>query len=227
MCKRKFGIGADGLILLEDRPTADFRMVYFNADGNEGSMCGNGGRCAARFAQRLGMAGAQTEFEAVDGLHRATIDGGSVSLKMNDVPNVTQTATHCFLDTGSPHHVQMVSRLNEFEVIGNGRGIRNKTYGAAGANINFVEKISDSTFSVRTYERGVENETLSCGTGATAVALAMYRSGQTISKKVTVQTPGGNLKVTFGTAENGFTDIYLTGPATHVFEGLWNTAAYV
>lgn len=220
LCDRRFGIGADGLILLETHPTADFKMVYYNADGNLSSMCGNGGRCITLFAKDLGIIDTKASFEAVDGMHQATINKGIVSLKMSDVDKVEVMETHAFLDTGSPHHVERVSNLRKFDVKTNGSNIRYNTYGKEGANINFVEKVGDNTFSVRTYERGVEDETLSCGTGVTAVAIAMFETGNTNSTKVELQTPGGDLTVRFVKEGDFYKDVYLEGPAKQVFKGV-------
>ena len=221
MCDRKFGIGADGLILLEEHPTANFTMVYYNSDGNLSSMCGNGGRCITHFANHLGIIDSEANFEAVDGMHEAVIRDGIVSLRMNDVDGIEVTEEHVFLDTGSPHHVTMVEELDNYDVFGKGRAIRNDRYGKEGANVNFVSAISPAEFAVRTYERGVEDETLSCGTGVTAVALAMHERGETTSEEVTLRTPGGILKVTFRKKENGYTDINLIGPAVQVYKGVW------
>ena len=222
LCDRKFGIGADGLILLELHPTAHFKMVYYNADGNLSSMCGNGGRCITHFAMMLGIIESEAKFEAVDGIHEATIDGDLISLKMNNVTEVEVSENHTFLDTGSPHHVQMVSGIESFNVYDEGKTIRNARYGKEGANINFVEALDNDIFSVRTYERGVEDETLSCGTGVTAVALAMYETEMTSANEVTLKTPGGMLKVSFTKTPLGYQNIRLIGPATQVFKGIWN-----
>jgi diaminopimelate epimerase len=221
LCDRKFGIGADGLILLESHLTANFTMVYFNADGYPGSMCGNGARCITHFARFLGIIENEASFEAADGMHFATIEGQTVSLRMQDVKSVTAENDHRFLNTGSPHHVQLVKDLKEYEVVTNGRRLRNELYGKEGANINFVERISDNTFAVRTYERGVENETLSCGTGVTAVAIALADMGAVDSGIVTLETPGGNLKVTFRKENDVYKDIQLIGPAVMVYKGEW------
>ena len=221
LCDRKFGVGADGLILLEENTEVDFTMIYFNSDGHLGSMCGNGGRCVVHFANFLRAIEEETTFEAVDGLHGATIKDGIVSLKMNDVHTIDVNSDYVFLDTGSPHHVQLVENLKAFEVEKEGAFIRNDTYGKEGANINFVEPINESTFAVRTYERGVEAETLSCGTGVTAVAIALSEIRKTNSNKVTLQTEGGNLVVKFAKTPAGYSDVYLIGPATQVFKGNW------
>jgi len=221
LCDRKFGVGADGLILLENHPTANFKMVYYNADGNESSMCGNGGRCIVHFAKHLGIIKNSAEFEAIDGMHTATIENNIISLKMNDVSEIEMKELYLFLNTGSPHHVELVKNISDFDVFSEGRRLRNEKYGKEGANINFVEQLSENTFSVRTYERGVEDETLSCGTGVTAVAIAMREKGLTKNETVTLETPGGSLTVTCKKTEGKYTDVHLRGPATMVFKGEW------
>lgn len=218
-CERRFGIGADGLILLENDESVDFKMVYFNADGAEGSMCGNGGRCLVSFAHFLGIFEHETTFRAVDGLHYATIQGDTVRLKMQDVDDVHEKPAYSFLDTGSPHHVQLVKDLSGFKVEKEGKKLRYGLYGQAGSNINFVEQEDDETFQVRTYERGVEAETYSCGTGVTAVALAMHKSRKTTTNHVNIQTLGGKLSISFNEVDGRYTDVYLIGPAIQVFKG--------
>jgi diaminopimelate epimerase len=220
LCDRRFGIGADGFILLENDEQSDFKMVYYNADGNESSMCGNGGRCIVSFAKFLGVIKNETQFIAIDGLHNAKIENGIVHLQMLDVSEVQSFETHSFLDTGSPHHVEMVTSLKDFNVKSIGEKIRyGKPYNEAGSNVNFVEQISDDSFSVRTYERGVEDETLSCGTGVTAVAIAMHKDGKTQNNVVALKTLGGELKVTFNSNNNQYNEVWLIGPATQVFKG--------
>lgn len=221
MCDRKFGIGADGLLLLENHPEADFNMVYYNSDGNLSSMCGNGGRCITHFAMYLGVIKEEATFEAVDGMHHATILNDKISLGMNEVEKVSVFEDYVFLNTGSPHHVQLVSNLDEFNVFSEGRRIRNEVYGRAGANVNFVEQVSGNTFKVRTYERGVEDETLSCGTGVTAVAIAMFETGKTTLPSVFLETPGGTLEVQFQKEGGSYKNIKLIGPAVQVFKGVW------
>ena len=220
LCDRKFGIGADGFMLLENAKDCDFRMEYFNADGRPGSMCGNGGRCIVAFAKTLNLFDASTSFVALGKKYQATIKGELVHLKMMDVDHIEMHKDHVFLDTGSPHHVTFIDNLSQFNVVEHGRQIR---YGAPyfekGTNVNFVEKLNENTFSVRTYERGVEDETLSCGTGVTAVALASFHLEKTKEKKVHIETRGGNLKIEFEEGQKGYKNIILSGPATFVFNG--------
>jgi len=221
LCDRKFGIGADGLILLENHPDLDFKMVYYNSDGNESSMCGNGGRCLVAFAKQMKVIDDKATFEAIDGLHYASIDkDGIVSLQMKDVTDVKLENNYTFLNTGSPHHVTLVDDLENLDVKSEGAKIRySDLYGQAGSNINFVKQLENDIFAVRTYERGVEDETLSCGTGVTAVALAMYKTGKTSNNEVNLNVEGGKLKVKFDVENNKFTNVFLIGPATFVFEG--------
>ncbi len=219
LCDRKFGVGADGLILLENDDNADFKMVYFNSDGKESTMCGNGGRCLVAFAKALNIIDGAALFSAVDGLHRASIQGEQVSLQMQDVHEIREKPNYVFLNTGSPHHVQFVRDLKDFNVVKEGAKLRYGIYGELGSNINFVEQRSGAKFAVRTYERGVEDETLSCGTGVTAVAVAMHYLGKTSDNKINVSTPGGDLEVAFDCAGGRYGNIYLTGPAKLVFKG--------
>lgn len=220
LCDRRFGIGADGLILLENDLDTDFKMVYFNADGNQSTMCGNGGRCIVAFAEMLNIINKKTTFNAIDGLHEATIENGFVKLKMQDVETIEEFKNHTFLNTGSPHHVTLVDNIKKMDVQTEGSKIR---YGApyykAGSNVNFVQQVNNETFTVRTYERGVEDETLSCGTGVTAVALAMHSIGRTNAQEVTLNVEGGLLKISFEKSEKGYKNIWLQGPATLVFKG--------
>ena len=221
LCHRRFGIGADGLILLENDDNYDFKMVYYNADGREGSMCGNGGRCLVAFAKQMGVIENKAEFEAVDGYHYATIDtNGIVALQMKDVDTVNQHEDYTFLNTGSPHHVQLVDNLVELDIKTEGAKIRySDLYGKAGSNVNFVYQLANDIFAVRTYERGVEDETLSCGTGVTAVAIAMHRTGKTNNNIIDLNVEGGKLKVQFDVDNGKYTNVFLIGPATFVFEG--------
>ena len=220
LCDRRFGIGADGLILLETHESCDFKMVYFNADGKQSSMCGNGGRCITAFAKFLGVINEEATFEAIDGLHKAKIDGNLVSLQMQDVTTIEAFDSHMFLDTGSPHHIEMTNNLKTVDVKTIGRQIRRGApYNDEGSNVNFVCKNDNDNFSVRTYERGVEDETYSCGTGVTAVALAMHYIGETEKNLITLETEGGTLQVSFEKGEEGYENIWLIGPATQVFKG--------
>ena len=220
LCDRRFGIGADGLILLEDHPEYDFKMVYYNADGNESSMCGNGGRCLVAFAKQLGVISNKAVFEATDGVHHASIDGEIVKLQMLDVDTIEKYENHVFLNTGSPHHVQFEIQIEDFDIKSKGATIRyGEPYNTAGSNVNFVKKQSDTTFRVRTYERGVEGETLSCGTGVTAVAIAMHYIGETQEKHVILNVEGGELEVCFDFENDTYNNVWLIGSATFVYKG--------
>ncbi len=220
ICDRRFGVGGDGLMLLEDVEGFDFKMIYYNADGHPGSMCGNGGRCLVSFAHSLGLFDSQTLFQANGNRYTAHMSNDKVSLNMLDVNRLETSDGHVFLDTGSPHHVQFEENLKKLDVFSMGRKIRfGDPYSEEGTNVNFVEQVNDNTFKVRTYERGVEDETLSCGTGVTAVALASHFLGKTTSERVRIQTEGGNLEVSFKASDGKFTDIVLTGPATFVYKG--------
>ncbi len=223
LCDRRFGIGGDGLILLENPDVAedDFKMVYFNADGNPSSMCGNGGRCLVAFANYLGIVEKTARFTAIDGPHEATISEGVVSLKMQNVADVKLKEEYSFLDTGSPHHVIFVKDVQSEDVQQKGSEIRySELYkNNNGTNVNFVQQINDEVLKVRTYERGVEDETFSCGTGVTAVAIAAYQTGKIQNKQIKLETPGGSLEVKFEKTGSGFENIWLTGPAVQVFKG--------
>jgi diaminopimelate epimerase len=222
LCDRRFGIGADGLILLENDTETDFKMVYYNSDGNPSSMCGNGGRCLVAFAKHLNVIQSDCSFIATDGLHHASVDNnGIVSLQMIDVTNIKKESDYTFMNTGSPHHVQMVEDLEHYNVKEKGAALRyDPLYGKEGSNINFVKKISENTFSLRTYERGVEDETLACGTGATAVAIAMNATGQTNASSIKLNVEGGKLAVSFDKMGGLFTNVFLIGPAEFVFKGV-------
>jgi len=219
ICSRRFGVGSDGLILLEEDEHSDFKMVYFNADGKEGSMCGNGGRCIVAFAHFLGLIKNKTEFIAIDGKHEAIIDGDVISLKMQDVHDISEKSNALYLNTGSPHHVQLVNGLKTFNVVKEGARLRYGVYGEKGSNINFVEGNQSEGFDIRTYERGVEAETLSCGTGVTAVALGMHYLGKTKRNTVAIKALGGNLEVSFEQKNGNYGNIYLKGEAKQVFKG--------
>ena len=217
LCHRRFGIGADGLVLLQNHPNYDFKMVYFNADGREGSMCGNGGRCIVRFAEDLGIFKHETTFIAFDGEHTAQANTEVISLKMGEVHSLERHQDYDFMNTGSPHYVAYVTDIEAFDVFSEGYKIRYFEEWAkrGGTNVNFVEVISEDTIHVRTYERGVEDETFSCGTGVTAAALsANLRMG--MKSPIKIITKGGNLQVSF---EPNFKNIHLIGPAVNVFVG--------
>jgi diaminopimelate epimerase len=222
LCNRRFGIGADGLMLMNNKPAYDFEMIYYNADGNEGSMCGNGGRCMVKFAFDMGLHKSEYFFHAVDGDHKAAIENnGWIDLKMKDVDKVEMiTSSDFILDTGSPHYVKPVSDVWNIDAVQEGREIRySKRFADKGINVNFAELDKDANISVRTYERGVEDETLSCGTGVTASAL-MFAHNNNGFNRVNVKTPGGNLAVEFDkTGKSSFENIWLCGPAVFVFKG--------
>ncbi|MEE4257038.1 MAG: diaminopimelate epimerase [Bacteroidales bacterium] len=223
LCHRRFGVGADGLIFLDNSAAHDFSMRYFNSDGREASMCGNGGRCITAFARKLGIIEKETVFEAADGLHRAGIissDNGTsrVRLKMIDVRGSEWSGDEIYLDTGSPHLVKYCQGVKELNVQEEGSTIRRqKRFGPEGTNVNFIEESSSGLY-IRTYERGVEDETYSCGTGATAAALAWAIRNRSFSP-VKLESPGGELLVHFKQQGTDFTNIYLEGPATYVFSG--------
>ena len=219
LCDRRFGIGADGLILLENHKDADFEMIYFNADGSQ-SFCGNGGRCAVAFAKQLGIIDDRATFVAIDGMHHAVINDGIVKLQMLDVEDVERHDDHVFLDTGSPHHVQFEDNINDFDIKTEGAKIRyGSPYNEVGSNVNFVKKIANATFAVRTYERGVEDETLSCGTGVTAVAIAMHALKETKNNVVNLNVQGGELQVSFEVVNGVYKNVWLIGPAKMVYSG--------
>ena len=226
LCDRRFGIGADGLMLLNEKTGYDFEMKYFNADGKEGSMCGNGGRCIIKFAYHLGIHRDMYKFLAADGEHEAEIDtDDTVSLKMKDVKGIKKNHGDFILDTGSPHYIKMVSDVMNFDIYKKGHEIRySKDFEMEGINVNFVEQTEEvDKILVRTYERGVEDETFSCGTGVVAAALVCYHNENGYND-VNVKTLGGNLTVEFDRVEEDhFTNIWLCGPAEKVFEGTIET----
>ena len=219
ICDRRKGIGADGLMLLRNHADADFEMLYFNADGKEGSMCGNGGRCLVDFAHYLGIIEDDCTFIAIDGFHEAKWTKESVALKMIDVSEVEVNEDFVYLNTGSPHYVQFVKELENHPVFEQGKSIRyNERFKQNGTNVNFVEK-QGSACAVRTYERGVENETLSCGTGVTAVAIAAHETDKNLENPLSVSVLGGVLKVSFEEVNGVYKNIWLIGPAKKVFKG--------
>jgi diaminopimelate epimerase len=220
LCDRHFGIGADGVILLENSNDSDFTMHYFNADGSE-TFCGNGARCAVAFAHHLKMINHTTTFTAIDGSHYAEINEDTISLQMIDVHEIEVKEDSVFAYTGTQHHVELVDNLDDYPVFENGKKIR-YSYDAPGSNINFAQQLNQHTFRVRTYEKGVENETLACGTGVTAVAIAMHKIGKTTSNSVVLPVEGGQLEVSFDVTNDSYTNVFLKGPATFVFKGTIN-----
>ena len=221
ICDRNFGIGADGLMLLSKKEGYDFEMIYYNADGNQSSMCGNGGRCLVKFAYHMGIHKTTYKFIAIDGEHEAEIDeDGTVSLKMQSVNKVDYHTHHTILNTGSPHFVKFTENVEQLNVFAAGNEIRfSNTFEKDGINVNFVEVLDEDAIYVRTYERGVENETLSCGTGVTAAALISAHN-QNGFNTVDVKTKGGKLSVEFNKIDDQhFEDIWLCGPAVFVFNG--------
>ncbi len=231
LCNRRFGIGADGLILLQYTPGYDFEMIYFNADGRESSMCGNGGRCIAAFARHLGLVQDTCRFLAIDGTHEALITAPDnpreeawVELRMNDVTTIETDGDAYVLNTGSPHYVRFDTQINQKDMVSEGRAVRySERFQKAGINVNLVEQ-SDDGWHIRTYERGVEDETLACGTGVTAAAIAsfLHKKQPAGHVEVPVMAKGGQMSVRFyADGDSHFSDIWLCGPAQQVFEGHW------
>lgn len=221
LCDRRFGIGGDGLMLLQDTNNFDFRMVYFNADGKEGTMCGNGGRCIVAFARDLGLIDKETVFLAVDGRHEASIQDNQVRLGMVNVDHYTMDGEAFVLNTGSPHYVQFVDDVAHLDVDQLGAEIRNApTYVEQGINVNFVEQEADGNYFVRTFERGVEAETYACGTGAVASAMSVaLQSGMDNAFSIPIRVLGGALRVEFQKQGHHFSNVFLLGPAKRVFTG--------
>jgi len=222
LCDRRFGIGADGLILICTCHDCDFEMRYFNSDGHEGSMCGNGGRCSAAFAIKEGIADKKMIFKAADGAHHAELNNNLISMSMNDITEYKLIKGNYFLNTGSPHYIIFSKNIEDIDVHKTGKEIRmSPDFSPGGTNVDFVEIFKNQIF-VRTFERGVEEETLSCGTGVTAAAIASVLSGHFDINNINVRTKGGDLSVSFKIKDDLVTDIWLTGPATFVFEGMIN-----
>ena len=218
LCERRMGIGADGLILLREHETLDFEMIYFNADGKQSSMCGNGGRCIIAFAQMLEMIENETTFMAIDGQHKGRLMDDGIYLQMQDVKEIEGVGDGLVLNTGSPHYIEMVDDLKNIDVCKQGRKIRNSLpFKKDGINVNFVLDAND--LQVRTYERGVEEETLSCGTGVVATAIAMHYANCIEESLVNVKTNGGELTVSFEEFNGGYRNIWLSGDASMVFAG--------
>ena len=219
LCDRRFGIGADGLIILKEEKGVDFLMDYYNADGTQ-SFCGNGSRCAQAFALKLGMIEKASRFKAIDGIHEGKIEGSSFATKMGNVDRVDRVGSDYFIHTGSPHYIKYVKNVDEVDLENEGRAVRNsESFIKEGTNVNFVS-VGEDHLKVRTYERGVEGETLSCGTGVTAVAISFLHQMNSKQSAVNIVTKGGNLRVELTRKDtNLFEDIWLVGPAKHVFSG--------
>lgn len=217
LCNRKFGIGADGLILIENHPSLDYKMIYFNADGSQ-SLCGNGSRCGFAFARSLGIVETNATFETTDGIHEIKLEDGLIHFQLFDVDQLKREESDWYVNTGSPHYVKIVDDTSAVDVVEEGRSIRNlATYSRQnGTNVNFAQLLQDAV-KIRTYERGVEDETLSCGTGATAVAIVAGELGR--KSPVKIETMGGDLFVSFEKEGDRFSNIWLAGPAKKVFEG--------
>lgn len=217
LCDRKFGIGADGLILIENHPSLNYKMIYFNADGTQ-SLCGNGSRCGFAFAKSLSMVDQSATFETTDGVHQVKSENGLIHFQLFDVNSVKKEEGDWYVNTGSPHYIKIVEDTESVDLVSEGRKIRNlPTYSSQnGTNVNFAQLLRDG-MKIRTYERGVEDETLSCGTGATAVALVASELGQ--KSPVKIETRGGDLFVSFEKNGDHFSNIWLAGPAEKVFEG--------
>lgn len=221
ICHRHLGIGADGVILLENDDEHEFKMVYFNSNGRAGTMCGNGGRCIVKFASDLGViAGEECVFSAVDGTHHAIINGDQVKLEMVDVDTIDRYEEDYVLNTGSPHYVRVVNNLSAIDIYEEGFSIRHrKDFAKEGINVNFVQAKAN-TIEVGTFERGVEDVTMACGTGVVAAALALHKYDNTehTSPQI-VETAGGILTVYYKMTDDGYTDIFLEGPVTRIFKG--------
>ena len=225
LCHRNYGIGADGFIAIEADATSDFFMRYFNADGHEGSLCGNGSRCAVHYAHALGLTQKEVVFRAADGLHQATFVGEEVALSLHAVTDWNTHDEALFIDTGSPHHLVFVDDVASIDVASLGAQIAHGApYFADGTNVNFVEVTAADALHVRTFERGVEAETLSCGTGVTAAAIGAHLSKRLTAKNISIQTKGGMLTVSFSDTSKGYEAVVLQGPATPVFKGQWETS---
>tara|TARA_Y100001935_G_scaffold227743_1_gene206246 strand:+ start:144 stop:923 length:780 start_codon:yes stop_codon:yes gene_type:complete len=224
ICSRNVGIGADGLILIKESNKTDFKIHHYTSDGNPGSLCGNGSRCAILYAYRNNIINKHTEFEAFDGIHKAEIINDElISMQMKLNSRIIENDYGIWVDTGSPHLIVETANTDDLDVRSIGRSIRyNDYYKKEGVNVNFVERISDEVFKIRTYERGVEDETRACGTGSTASAICMNYIGKTRSNKMKMKCLGGDLEVKFLKRNKKYSEISITGPAKFVFEGIIN-----
>ena len=225
ICDRHYGIGADGLILLRDSKRSDFKMLYFNANGHLSSLCGNGSRCLFAFAKKYQIVDNQGTFETSDGIIKGSVTSNDlICIEMGDVLKIEKRDSAIFMDTGSPHHVEFVDQVSSVDVKSQGAAIR---YGApyfeTGSNVNFVEKVNENEFNIRTYERGIEDETLACGTGAVAAAISVHFSKLTSLNFLKINALGGSLQVSFTQNLGQYKNIKLTGPAVFVFSGNLNT----
>lgn len=222
LCDRRFGIGADGLMLLQEKENFDFEMIYYNSDGRAGTMCGNGGRCIVAFARDLKLISDKTDFLAVDGSHHANLENNLIDLQMIDVQEISRDGEAYVINTGSPHYIKFMNNLVDLDVFKAGYEIRNnEIYKTEGINVNFIEKEGDSGYFLRTFERGVEDETFACGTGATAAAMTIALH-ENLHGQITIpiRVLGGQLYISFLKDGTSFTEVYLKGPATFVFEGM-------
>lgn len=226
ICDRHFGIGADGLMVLKKHSGYDFEMLYYNSDGMPGTMCGNGGRCITAFAHLKGYIGNETNFLAMDGIHQAKIiNEKSIALRMNDISTIETLSDGFMIDTGSPHFVKFLSGIDALDIYSEGKKIRNEQrFTPDGINVNFCELLSENTLKIATFERGVENETLACGTGSVASAIALCCQKPDNTYKIDIQAKGGNLNVEFTKINNTYTNIWLSGPIAFVFEGKYNVS---
>ena len=221
LCNRHMGIGADGLILVQNSSHGDFKMIYFNSDGKLGSLCGNGARCVFAYARSLNIVKNKGVFEAADGLHFASMKKDNlVSLDMNDITNISKIGDSLFINTGSPHHLELVEDISKINVNDQGAAIRfGEPYLDFGTNVNYIEMLDKNTFKIRTYERGVEKETLSCGTGAVAASVGVHFMGLTQSTSINIHALGGMLKTVFTTSLGRYSEIKLIGPTEFIFSG--------
>ncbi len=224
-CNRRFGIGSDGLIFIENCDSAQFEMDFYNPDGSQ-SFCGNGSRCAVAFAKFLGIVEQDILFNAIDGLHNAELVGDQVKIGMNQFGSIEKIGADDFIDTGSPHYISYCRPNDQRDIIAFGQAVRySERFKEEGTNVNLINEIGDHHIAIRTYERGVENETLACGTGATACGLSYAALQQDqISGVVKVDVKGGELKIHYVKTNQAdvFSDIWLEGPAEFVFKGVIN-----
>ena len=222
LCDRKFGIGADGLILIDNHSSLPFEMIYYNSDGFIGSMCGNGARCSVHFSFLNKIIKSKTKFNAFDGIHNGIVDHDLINISMSDVIGFEKYEDYLFIDSGSPHLVKYVQDVNSIDLINVSQKIQHSNQFNEGVNVNFISKNSDNSFQIRTYERGVEDETLSCGTGAVALAVCLEINSKINNDKVLIYTKGGELKVSLKKIESTYSDIWLSGGVELVYSGEYN-----